>query len=232
MAAVGAAFMAVSFAAASTPASAEVGASVSIFSDARFRGFSISDNHPVALLDLSYDDTSGAYFAASGTAVASSTGVHPLAATLNAGYARRLHSGLTLDAGIVQTRYSHYSSAVSGRSYTEAYAGVIWESFSARIYASPHYFETRGASLYGELENSLGIAPRLRLNGHAGLLVPLGDRNGSNPRPIYDWRIGLSRQSARVSCSVAWTGRGRVRRYDGGYTHSTNAVVLGISYAF
>lgn len=209
------------------PASAEVGATVSIFSDARFRGFSVSDDHPVALLDLSYDDPNGAYLAASGTAVASSQGVHPLALKLNGGYARRLSSGITIDTGIVHSRYSHYSSAVSGRAYTEMYGGVAWKSLSARLSVSPHYFETDSSTVYGELEDSLDLARKLRLSGHIGLLVPLR----SERRPVYDWKIGMSWQFGRVSAHASWTGRRSVTRYEDVYARRTNAVVLGISRA-
>ena len=148
---------------AAAPAEADVGAAVSVFNDARFRGFSISDHHPVGLVDLSYDDASGAYLAASGTAVASSDGVHPLALIVNGGFAKRLQSGITIDAGIVHSEYSHYSSALSGRSYTEVYGGVSRKSVSGRLYFSPHYFGTGHATLYGELDNNVGLARKLRL---------------------------------------------------------------------
>jgi uncharacterized protein (TIGR02001 family) len=225
--AVGAAAVAAFCACVPAPASAETGATVSIFSDARFRGFSVSDDRPVALLDLSYDDPNGAYLAASGTAVASSQGVHPLALKLNGGYARRLPSGITVDAGIVHSRYSHYSSAVSGRAYTEIYGGVAWKSLSARLYVSPHYFETDSSTVYGEVEDGLDLAWKLRLSGHIGLLVPLR----SERRPVYDWRIAVSRQFGRVSAHASWAGRGSVRRYEDVYTRPTNAVVLGVSCA-
>ena len=213
---------------AASPASAEVGAALSVFSDARFRGLSISDDHPVALIDLTYDDPEGMYLAASGIAVASSHGLRPLSLKLNGGYAKRLSSGVTLDTGVVHSRYSRYSSAVSARSYTEVYAGAAWKSIAARLYFSPRYFETESSTLYGELEDSLNLAPKLRLNGHVGLLVPLHGRNGIEPRPSYDWRIAVSRQFGRLSAHGSWTGRGRVRRYEGAYLRPTNGLVFGV----
>jgi uncharacterized protein (TIGR02001 family) len=223
----GTVILAVSSACLATPASAEIGATISFFNDARFRGFSVSDEDPIALLDLSYDAPSGVYLAASGAVVASSDGVHPLALKLNGGYARRLPSGIALDAGIVHSRYSHYSTLISERSYTELYGGVAWKSVSARLYVSPHYFETDSPTLYGELENSLHLTPKLSLNGHVGLLVALR----SEGRPTFDWRLGLTRQFGPISAHASWTGRGRMRRYDDAYTRPTNALVFGVSCA-
>ena len=212
---------------AAAPAEADVGAAVSVFNDARFRGFSISDHHPVGLVDLSYDDASGAYLAASGTAVASSDGVHPLALIVNGGLAKRLQSGITIDAGIVHSEYSHYSSALSGRSYTEVYGGVSRKSVSGRLYFSPHYFGTGHATLYGELDNNVGLARKLRLQGHVGLLVPLRGKQ----HPILDWRLGLTRQFGRISLHAAWAGAAG-RRYDDTYSRSSSGFVFGASYAF
>ncbi len=216
---------------AAAPAAGEVGAAISVFTDGRFRGYSISNHHPVAGIDLSYDDPSGAYLAASGSAVLKRGGVHPLALKLNAGYARRLTSGVTLDAGIVHSRYSHYWNGAAGHSYTELYAGGSWKDLSARFYVSPHYFETRSSTLYGELEGSLNLVGELRLNGHAGALVPLESSNGSQTNPVFDWKVGLSHQFGRLSAHASWSGRGRLRRYEGTYTRSTNGLVLGVSCA-
>jgi uncharacterized protein (TIGR02001 family) len=216
---------------AATPAAAEVGATASIFSDARFRGASVSNDHPVGLLDLSYDDADGLYLGVSGTAVGSSHSVRPLSLRLNAGYARRLSSGVTLDAGVVHSLYSHYSSAASARSYTEAYLGAAWRGAAARVYFSPHYFEIKSPTLYAELEDNLQITRKVRLNGHIGLLAPLRSHNGSGTPPVYDWRIGLTHQFGRASAQVSWTGRSRVRRYEDGYLRATDAIVVGVSYA-
>ena len=50
------------------PASAQIGATASVFSDAQFRGYSLSAGRPVAILDFAYDDASGFYVDVSGTA--------------------------------------------------------------------------------------------------------------------------------------------------------------------
>ena len=76
------------------PAVAEVGATVSVFSEARFRAYSLSAGRPVASLDLSYDDPGGLYGGLSATAVmGGEDSFRPLGLVLNGGYAKRLSSG-------------------------------------------------------------------------------------------------------------------------------------------
>ena len=88
------------------PARAEVGATVSAFSDLRFRGYSLSEGSPVAILDLAVDDPSGLYADAAGMGVFRNSGPAPLALQLTGGYAKRLKSGTTLDFGITHSTYS------------------------------------------------------------------------------------------------------------------------------
>lgn len=210
------------------PASAEVGAAVSIFSDSRFRGYSISDHHSVALLDLSYEDPNGLYVAASGSAVADSGEVRPLGLQVNGGYSKRLLSGVTLDLGVVHSEYSRYSSA-AGNSYTELYAGLTHKYLTGRVHVSPHYFGSGTWTAYGEINADVGLGRKLSFNGHAGMLVPVRNRDEPETRAAYDWRLGISRQFGRVSAHAAWTGGQLFRRYDGYGRRSTSAVVFGIS---
>jgi uncharacterized protein (TIGR02001 family) len=214
----------------SSPAAAQIGAAVSVFSDVRFRGYSLSGRKPAAFLDLSYDDPGGIYASASASAVASSKdGLEPLGLQLNAGYARRLRSGITVDAGVVHANYARYSTGGHANSYTEVYAGVTRGILSSRIYFSPHYFEQGVWTLYGELDGNVSPARKLRLTGHVGILVPVrtgSDRDSS--RAQVDWRLGLAREVGPVSLEVAWTHAGHDRaayRARGG-----NALIFGLSW--
>jgi uncharacterized protein (TIGR02001 family) len=215
-----------------TPATAEVGAAISVFSDARFRGYSLSSGQPVAILDLSYDDASGAYAAVSGSAVVRTSEVEPLGLQLNAGYARRLSSIGTLDVGIVHSEYSNYSTAIPGNSDTELYVGLTRKHLSGRLYFSPHYFESGTWTLYGELDHSLDLAPTLNLNGHIGMLAPVRRLDGSVARSAYDWRVRLNRQFGRLSVHAAATGGRQVYRYEGIARHDGKALVFGATLIF
>lgn len=218
---------------AAAPAAAELGAQVSAFSDTRFRGYSLSEGHPVGIVDFSYDDPSGAYAAISGSALASSRdGIKPLGLQLNAGYAKRL-SDVTIDGGVIHSAYSRYSSRGYANSYTELYAGLAYKFLSSRVAFSPHYFEHGARTLYGELDANVSPARKLHLTGHAGLLVPLdyGDDSESITAQ-YDWRIGISRDIGRASLHLIGTGGGPGRDYYNGRAHERNAVIAGVSWAF
>jgi uncharacterized protein (TIGR02001 family) len=218
---------------AASPAAAEVGAAVSVFSDARFRGYSLSSGHPVGVVDLSYDDPGGLYGAVSASAVASSDdGIRPLGLQLSAGYARRLRNGFTVDLGAVHSRYSHYSSRGYANSYTEIYAGASRGVLTSRVYFSPHYFGHGSKTLYGELDATVSPIRKLRLNGHAGLLVPIDYRGAhTDDRAQYDWRVGVDREIGRASLHAIVSGGGPGRDYYGGRTHRKTALILGLSWA-
>ena len=215
----------------SSPAAAQISGAVSIFSDDRYRGYTLSDGRPVGILDLYYDDPSGFYGTVSGKLVASEhAGIRPLGLVLNAGYARRLSSGLTIDVGATHSTYSEYSDRAAARSYTEAYAGLSGKFLTARIYASPDYL--KDGSLYGELNATAEIAPKLTLSGHAGLLLPLeANQNGYRYRREFDWRIGVARQFGPVSLQAAWTAVSPGQRLYRDEYHSRDALVVGVTYA-
>lgn len=215
------------------PARAQAGATLSIFSDLRFRGYSLSDGRPVGILDFAYDDPSGLYAGAAASGVLRESGEPaPLGLQLSGGYAKQLRSGTTLDVGITHSSYSHYSSnnGSGGRSYTEIYAGIARGVLSSRIFVSPHYFEGGRWTAYGEVNGRISPARKWTIDGHAGALVPLGS---SSPwdgyRSQFDWRLGVSRELGRLSLHAAWSDGTPGRDYYNGRKHSRSAVVLGAS---
>ncbi len=215
---------------AGSAAQAEVGAVVSAFSDARFRGVSVSNGDPVGILDLSYDDPSGAYAAASGTLVTSADQVRPLSLQLNGGYAKELRPGVTFDLGVVQSKYSRYSTTVHGSAYTEAYAGLTFKSVTARVHLSPHYFESGRWTLYGELNHGLALTRKLSLNSHVGVLVPVRSDRDVDSHSQFDWRVGLDHQLGRFALHAAFTGARGVRHYERQSAHGGAALVFGASF--
>jgi uncharacterized protein (TIGR02001 family) len=214
----------------SASAAAQTSVAVSLFSDDRVRGYTLSDGRPVGIVDLSYDDATGLYGALSASAVATRNGLQPLGLVLNAGYAKRLTSGITLDSGVTHSVYSKYSDRRAAKSYSEAYAGFSGKFLTARLYASPDYL--KGGTVYGELIATAPLASNLSLSGHAGLLIPLGNGgSGYSYRREIDWRIGVTRQFGPLSVQAAWTGVSpgqNLYRYD---YHSRNALVFGFTYA-
>ena len=214
---------------ASTPAVAQVGAAVSVFSDYRFRGFSLSESRPVGILDLSYDAPNGLYAAASGSvAAARGEGLRALGAEANGGYAKQLSSGLTIDVGAVYARYSSYSGLGSSRSYAELYAGLGGKILSSRVSVSPDYFGL-GSTLHGEVTGQLSLARDLQVQASVGTLVPLG--GGHDYGAVTDGRLGLDWTSGRFSLHGAITTRGGSRNFYALRHSSRTALVLGLGYA-
>jgi uncharacterized protein (TIGR02001 family) len=218
-------------AAAGTPAQAEVGATFSFFSEARLRGISLSAGHPVAQLDLSYDDSGGVYGSLSESTVFSSEyGLRPLGLQENLGYAKKLKSGPSIDVGIINANYSRYTGNERSSGYTEVYAGLVGKVLSSYIYLSPNYFHSRSWAAYGEVDAGIAPARKLRLTAHVGSLVPLGSSYASKVQ--YDWQIGATREAGPVSLHVAFGDGGPGRDYYEGNWHRRRALVVGATYVF
>ena len=214
-------------------AAAQLGAVVSVYSDLRFRGYSLSDARPVAIVDLSYDAPSGVYGALSGSVVAArGEGPRPLGITLNGGYSTRIGPGLSADAGVIHSRYSHYSDLASGRSYSEVYAGLAGKSVGVRLSISPNYIGTADWTLHAEVSGHADLDSRLFLDGALGILVPLEGRGYRGAAlPEWDARLGLARRLGPISLHVAATARGSSADVYAGRRHGRTALILGVSTA-
>jgi uncharacterized protein (TIGR02001 family) len=215
------------------PATAQVGAVLSLFSDNRFRGYSLSDGRPVGILDLSYDHPSGLYGTLSGSVVASRhNGLRPLRLAVNAGYATRFRSGLTVDLGAVHSHYSEYSGVASGRSYTEFYAGLSGKVIGGRVSISPNYLGVTRATFHGAVNGHVELSPKWLLDGEVGLLVPIGSRGYSlSSRPQLDARAGIARRLGTFTLHAAVTGRTKGPDIYSGHEPGRTAFVVGISSA-
>jgi uncharacterized protein (TIGR02001 family) len=208
-----------------------VGATVSLYSDLRFRGYSLSEGRPVGIFDFAYDHPSGFYTGASATAVLRRGGnPAPLGLQLVGGYAKRLRAGTTLDFGITHSTYSHYSSTARGTSYTELYAGIARGALSSRIFLSPHYFERGRWTGYAEANANVSPLRRWSIEGHVGVHVPLRTPADERYRTEFDWRVGLAREVGPLSLHAAWSdGTPGYDEYRG-RRHSRSALVVGASW--
>ncbi|HUP66955.1 MAG TPA: TorF family putative porin [Sphingomicrobium sp.] len=222
------AFLLVAF---SWPASAQVGATASIFTEARWRGTALSAGHPVAQLDFSYDDSSGFYGGLSASLVASSEyGIKPLALQENIGFAKRLLNGPTIDLGVINANYSRYTGYHRSTAHTEIYAGVVGKLFSSHIYLSPNYFHSGTWTAYGEVDGAVGVTRRLRVSAHVGALVPLG--SGYSSRAQYDWQVAAAHEIGPVTLHLSLGDGGPGRDFYEGQWHHRRAVVAGATYLF
>ncbi len=217
-----------------TPAAAQLAGSVSIQSDDRFRGRSLSEGRPVATLDLSYDMAAGFYLGGAVTAVATRhDGVRVLGFQENAGYAWKTAAGPVIDLGVANANYTEYFSGGTSADYTELYAGLITGPIASHIHFSPNYFRHGVSTVYLETDGAARIAPRWRLNGHVGLLVQTGGPLAAmSRRSHYDWRVGIAHQIGRFNLQASWSGGGPDRDYYASDTHSRDAFVFGLTCAF
>jgi uncharacterized protein (TIGR02001 family) len=210
----------------------QLGGAVSAYSDSRFRGYSLSEDRPVAVLELSYDHPSGVYLALAGSGVAArAEGPQFLGVQINGGYATRLASGPTLDVGAVHSTYSHYSGLGGSRTYTELYAGIALKSVSSRISVSPDYFG-HGWTVHPELNGQIQVTRNSSINANVGLLLPMSEAGyRAHAHPIYDAHVGVDQALGRFTLHGAVTTRGKQQGIYSTGRASRNAFVIGISYA-
>lgn len=176
-------------------------------SDHRVRGFSISEEQPVAAITLGYDDPSGIY--AGGTAVGAIRHDEPGLVSLqgNIGYARRISPDISLDGGI--SRFEYFSSYGSAQDYhyTEFYLGVATRNVAARVRYSPDYIRAGTETVYAEIDGGTEIAQNWLVSAHVGMLHYLDERPGEQPQRRFDWRVGLTRRLGDYGVHLDLSGR-------------------------
>jgi uncharacterized protein (TIGR02001 family) len=201
-------------------ANAQLSGSISVVSDYRFRGVSLSDGEPAAQGTVVYDHASGLYVGlfASTVRLASdrATGFQT---TGQAGYALRV-GDLAWDAG---TSYSEFTEG--GLGYADFYIGAASTDWSARLSYAPRYFGQPYAALYAELNltprSEHALAPLL----HFGLL-------SAHPPPSYgertrwDARVGVAYNHEALTVQLSW---GTVSRIEDPAGPSKSAWVLRVT---
>jgi uncharacterized protein (TIGR02001 family) len=217
---------------ASPPALAEVGGGVSVFTEERFRGQSVSDGHPVASLDLSYDDASGFYLAGSASVTVHGGSPEPVSVWANLGYARNAAPGLVADFGVIHARYTRYAATnYQGRHYTEAYAGVVAGAWSTHVHYSPDYLGA-GSTFYADIDATVRPAPAWQLTAHAGLLLHVDGAGANYGEAVrYDLRVAAARRIGAIDLQLAWSGGGPGSEVPE-VRHDRGAIVAGASYSF
>jgi uncharacterized protein (TIGR02001 family) len=212
-------------------AQAQLAGSISVESDYRIRGRSISDKRPVASARVGFDHPSGIYADGSASVVASDDdGPRFLGYQADGGFATRLGPLWTVDVGVA---HDHFRAAYPGGfpyRRTEAYVGVTHGPLSAYVFASPSYASLKTATLYGQLEATIAPAPQWRLSAHAGALELLdSDAPFSS---IYDWRLGGSREMGGFELHAALSGDVPGTEAHRIGIRAKTAFTVGASYSF
>jgi uncharacterized protein (TIGR02001 family) len=210
---------------------AQVSGSASLLSDYRFRGVSLSRNRPAAQLAVAYDDASGWYGGAFASTVQLFYPTRELQVVSFVGYARRLPSGLSWEAG------ADYSVVTGPQSYSypEVYLGIATENVSARLYYAPRYFGQDSNVIYGEINASQQLLDRVRLLAHGGVLRNSGE-GAYGPRPdrhILDASVGVALDFDPFSVQLSWVGINSVNTpYPATAPRTKNGAVLILSRSF
>lgn len=207
----------------------QVSGSVALASEVSARGVSLSDGRTAPQLSVSYDAATGWYAGASAAprlTVAGRTGVTRLVAY--AGYARRLPSGLSWDAGASSTSFTH----LSGYNYREIFLGLASDRLSGRLYFSPEYYGYRGRAAYLELTGFHPVGERIKLIVQAGVLHGLKGL-AADTRDRVDTRLAISYDAGQVNVQLAWLrtasiGSGVFRTGE----RAPRALAASVSYSF
>lgn len=186
--------------------------SISVVSDYRWRGFSLSDRRPAVQATLAVDHPSGAYAGAFVSSVRFGferrTGVQAMG---YAGYSARLAGGVSWDAGFA---YSDFSRP-DDYAYSEWHVGLAHIDWSARLSHSPRYFGRPFAATYVELNLTPGSDRELVPLFHVGVLRSSAPEY-LGPRRFWDARIGLAYEIDLTSLQLSWGTASRARTTAGG----------------
>lgn len=211
------------------PARAQLSAGVSLESDYRFRGISLSDARPTLSMNVAYDHVSGVY--AGAAVIAEDTtyaGVQALGFIENIGYATRRDGGWFWDIGINNQSMTKYAESKYSPGYTEIYTGISMRNVSVHVYYSPKYFLGGASAVYFDLNGNFRPADQWRLFGHIGAWAPLQGPSGRRER--YDLRVGVAREFGRCEIRLALTGASPIPPPR--TSRNGPAVVVGGSYFF
>jgi uncharacterized protein (TIGR02001 family) len=221
---------AVALALACATCHAQVSGTLTALSDYRYRGVSFSDDRPAAQFTVAYDDPHGWYagvFASTVRfALTRQSGAQSL---LFAGYAHRLESGPTIEAGV---DYATYRVGGQTYDYPEIYVGGASDNLSARLYYAHRYYAGDADTYYAELNGALAVHEHARLIAHLGALHTRGGLYYSVPDITGDAKAGVAFDIDRIAVQLAWVGVSSTAAYIPAIGSRRNNVMLSIALSF
>jgi uncharacterized protein (TIGR02001 family) len=214
---------------AAQAAHGQASASMILASEYSVRGVSLSDGRLAPQLSVAYDGEQGWYagaFAAPRVSLAQRSDVTEL--IVYGGFARRLASGLTWEAGMSSASFQHAAEY----NYREFYAGVAADRVSARIYLAPAYYGYGGRIVYAELNGFYPLGERFKLLGHAGTLHGLRGP-AATARDRVDLRLAIGMDTGAWNIQLAWLSTVSVGSgVPHGQLRIPRALALSASYSF
>ena len=207
------------------PALAQASASVALTSEYSVRGVSLSDGRPAPQLSLGYDSPQGWYAGAFASRVVLAERANNTELIAYGGYAHRLPSGLSWEAGATSTVFLHESEY----NYREAYAGLASDHLSGRLYLAPAYYGYGGRVAYAELNGFYPLREHIKLIAHLGVLHAL-QQGTAGTRDRIDVRLALGADIGRYNVQLAWQTSAAGAGHGGG--QAARALALSASCSF
>lgn len=205
---------------------------MTVTTDERFRGRTVSRGDPAVVINLSYDHPSGIYASAAAVTTIVESEPKVVNAQANIGFVQQTAGGTGLEVGVVQSNYSKYSSGGRSANYTEIYAGVLTRQLAFHLHYSPHYFQPGVKTIYAALDGTLEPARDWHLTAHAGSLVRLTSATGRGSSHVgYDWRIGAARSLGPVELQLALSDGGPGPEHYDGSDHDRLAVTFSVTWS-
>ncbi len=216
---------------------AQVSGSITVASDVRAHGYSVTGEQPAATVELSYDHPSGLY--ANGSLIASfDDNNRPVVAgtVANVGYAVKVANHTSLDGGYLRTDYRYnsydYWRPSSMRS-DEIYLGAVVHGLAYHAYYSPNFLGYGVSTLYHELAGGVPLKGRLQLTARAGAMLYLDAPERWHLKNDYDWGVGLARPMGRVTLNLTLNGgKSNLLRFYQNRSLDGTKLVGGITVAF
>ena len=178
-----------------TAARAQANASVTVVSDDRYRGVSLSDDAPAVQIGAGFDADNGLYVGG----FASNARLYDQDMVRWVGYAGRagrFGNHVSWDVG---AQYTGFTDAPED-GWPEVYAGLAGERIGVRVAYAWRYFGGDDAAVYTSLDAQQPLSRDVRLLAHAGWLHPVRDDNAS---PAYDLRLGVGVHLAGYDLQLA-----------------------------
>jgi uncharacterized protein (TIGR02001 family) len=201
-----------------TPAAhAQASASIAFASEYSVRGVSLSDGRAAPQLSLAYDAPQGWFagaFAAPRLAVGERRDVTQI--VTYGGFARRLASGLSWEAGASNYAFLHAAEY----SYREAWAGIASDRLSARLSLAPAYYGFGGRVAYAEVNGFYPLREHVKLIGHVGAL------HGVRGPGRIDARLAIGIDVGDCNLQLAWLGGVRTQ------APAPRALAFSAAYSF
>ena len=177
---------------------------IALVSDYRFRGISLTDGQPALQAGVAYDHPTGLFAGLFASNVDLEPGGSGLGGQVYGGYASKWRPDLSSDVGVVRYFFSG-SSALRANDYTELFAGVSAERFSARLSLASSYFGSGAPAAYLHLNAAREIGRDWTLMAHVGALATGSATTYaseySDTRQL-DFSLGVTRRISAFTISV------------------------------